>query len=101
MDLRKLEGLIGLAVRARKCIQGSEACAQGIRTGKVLVLLLDPSASANTRKEFSNLCSNYCCPLVILPEAGWLEKVTGTTNRRVIAFSDPGFGQAILKMKED
>ena len=101
MDPKKLEGAVGLALRARKCMQGADACTRGIRSGKARVVLLDPSASENTRKGFADQCAYYGCPLILLPESGWLERVTGTANRRVLAVSDPGLAAMILKEQKE
>ena len=100
MNLPKLRGAIGLAVRAGKCLQGADACQRAVRAGKVRLLLVDPSASENTLHDMRSLCEYYHCPWIMLPQEGLLEDVTGGENRRVLAVKDDGFAQMIRKYTE-
>lgn len=97
MNLKKLEGAVGLAIRAGKCVQGTDACERAVRSGKAKLLLVDPAASDNLKKDTENLCAYYHCPREIIPEAGWLELVTGAENRRTLAITDTGFAGMIRK----
>ena len=101
MNLVKSSGAVGLAIRAGKCVQGADATERAVRAGKAKLVLLDPAASENMQKDTENLCAYYHCPLVRLPEKGWLEQVTGAANRKVLAFTDAGFAKMILKYTEE
>ena len=96
----KLNGAIGLAIRAGKCSQGTEGTEKAVRLKKAKLVLLDPAASENLRKSIENMCLYHHCQWIMLPQAGMLEDISGTANRKVIAVNDHGFAQMILKYTE-
>jgi ribosomal protein L7Ae-like RNA K-turn-binding protein len=100
MDEKKIEGAIGLCIRARLCVRGTDGCERAVRAGKSKLILLDPAASENMRKNFKDLCEYYKSPWIMLPRAGMLESISGTANNKVLAVTDQGFAQMILKYTE-
>jgi len=76
MDEKKLTGMIGLALRARQAVAGTDACRLMIEAGKCGILLLDESAALNTRKRFENLCERRQTRIAVIP-SGLLESATG------------------------
>ena len=80
MDEKKLQGLMGLCVRARQAVFGEDACLKAIRSGECAVLLLDGGASQATRDKYTGSCEHAGVPLVILPE-DLLEIATGRPGR--------------------
>jgi ribosomal protein L7Ae-like RNA K-turn-binding protein len=96
----KLSGAVGLAIRAGKCSQGTEAAEKAVRMKKAALVLLDPAASENLQKSVRDMCQYHHCPWIMLPQAGMLEDISGTANRKVIAVNDHGFAQLILKYTE-
>ena len=100
MSLQRLSGALGLAIRAGKCAQGTDACERAVRSGKARLVVLDPTAADNLRKLVKNMCDYYHCSWIMLPQAGMLEGITGAANRRVLAVNDDGFAQMILKYTE-
>lgn len=51
--------MLGLATRAGAVRFGGGAVADGIRAGKVFLVILSEDASENTKKRFHNSCSFY------------------------------------------
>ena len=94
MNEQKAEGMIGLAVRARQAVAGSDACRIMVRTGKCGVMLMDEETGASSRAKAEELCRKTKTPLVILP-AGLIEKATGMSNR-VMAIRTGSFAEQIL-----
>ena len=79
MNEQRLSGMMGLALRARQAVTGTDACSMMIEAGKCGVLLLDENAGIHTRKKFESLCKNSGTPLVII-SGGMLETATGCTG---------------------
>ncbi|MGI6160851.1 MAG: L7Ae/L30e/S12e/Gadd45 family ribosomal protein [Christensenellales bacterium] len=91
----KALSLLGLAQRAGKVISGSLA-EDAVKSKKAKLLLLDESASNNTRGLYERLCASAGIPLIILPE-GRLTQAIGKM-RKVAAVTDSGFAKNIKKI---
>ena len=98
MNEHKLAGILGLAIRARQAVPGTEASRILIRSGKCGVLLLDAGTGFNTRKKADDLCRKGKTPIVILP-SGLIESATGKSNM-MIAIRKGGFAEQFLQMNE-
>ena len=97
MNEKKLSGMIGLAVRARRAAAGMDSCRILIRSGKCGVLLLDGEAAANTRKKAEELCMQTETPMMILPP-GLIKTATGKNNM-VMAIQKGSFAEELLTIK--
>jgi len=91
----KLNGALGLAIRAGKCTQGTQQVELAVKKGRALLVVLDPGASDNLAKSAKDMCAFYETPLLVLPRAGMLEEITGKENRRILAVTDAGFVKMI------
>ena len=98
MNEKKLSGMIGLAVRARRAAAGMDACRILIRSGKCGVLLLDGEAAANTRKKAEDLCMQTETAIMILAP-GLIKKATGKNNM-VMAVQKGPFAEELLTIKQ-
>lgn len=67
MDKQKLGGMLGLAVRAGQAQLGAGRALDWIRAGKAGMILLDESASDNTKKRFENAGNFHEVDCLILP----------------------------------
>ena len=90
----KVSGLIGLANRARKLSGGAFAVQQCVHRGRAKLVLLDESASENTKDSFKKLCQRQGVPLRSLP-AGELEKILGHPNK-CAAITDENFASPLI-----
>ena len=98
MNEKKLSGMIGLAVRARRAAAGMDASRILIQSGKCGVLLLDGEAAANTRKKAEELCMQTKTAMMILP-AGLIKTATGKNNM-VMAIQKGSFAEELLIIKQ-
>ena len=80
MNVQRVKGMIGLAVRAREACFGDDACRKLIESGKCGVILLDGETGPNTRKKYQELSERNGILLAVLPQ-GLIEEATGRTNR--------------------
>ncbi|MBQ6645891.1 MAG: ribosomal L7Ae/L30e/S12e/Gadd45 family protein [Clostridia bacterium] len=91
----RIDGLIGLANRARKLTSGAFAVQKCIKSGKALLVLLDEGASLNTRSDLTGLCEKARVPLRLLP-AGELERILGD-YRICAALTDVNFARPLIE----
>ncbi len=91
----KAAGLIGLARRAGKLSSGGFTVEKQIKAGRAALVLMDETASENTKKALGRLCENRGVPLKFLPE-GELSRVLNDF-RISAAILDVGFAARILE----
>ena len=73
---KRVQGLMGLCVRARQAVFGEDGCMKSIRSGQCGALLLDAGASAATKEKYRGVCQRAAVKLIELPE-GLLLEATG------------------------
>lgn len=99
MDEKKLQGLLGLSVRARQATFGEDGCLKAVRSGDCAVLLVDAGASKATREKYTGVCQNAKVPLRVLRE-DLLEEATGRPGR-AMAVQQGGLAKQILTILSD
>ena len=92
-------GFLGLCMRAGRIISGQEACVDLIRREEAALVLLDGSASENTRKRILDACHSHSVPAWELGN-GALGRAIGKRGRMVIALKPDGMAQNLLSMLE-
>lgn len=96
--MHKLEGMIGLCVRAGRAAFGSEACTALVRSGRVSLVIVAEDASENTKKLMQDKCKSFHTPRISFGTVASLAKCTGKGKVSVIGIRDAGFAAAILKI---
>lgn len=96
--MHKLEGMIGLCVRAGRTAFGSEQCALLVRSGKVELVIVAEDASENTKKRIRDKCTSFGTPYISFGTVSSLARCTGKGKVSVIGIRDKGFAAAILKI---
>ena len=84
MDKQKLSGLIGLCMRARQLVLGTDMTLRTVRDGRAAVLLMDAGASDNLRKKLKDASAFHHVPLAELPE-GLLDRACGQEGKMAAA----------------
>ena len=88
----KLFNSLGLCRRAGKCQSGEFAAARALKAGKAKLVLLEETASENTRDRFSALCAGRNIPLMLVSEVG---RAIGREGHVVMAVTDIQFANMI------
>ena len=96
--MHKLEGMIGLCVKAGRAAFGSEQCAALVRSGKMPLVIVAEDASENTKKLIKDKCRSFETPWISFGTIASLAKCTGKGKVSVIGIRDSGFAAAILKI---
>lgn len=91
----KLIGALGLAVRARGAVIGQQAVNEAVSRGRARLLIMDPSVSEGSKKQWEALADHVRIPLVVLEEKDLLSQATGRVNARICAVVDPNFVKLI------
>ena len=66
----KMLGNIGLCVRARAVVRGTELVCDALRAGEIKLVLAACDNSANTAKRLHDRCAYYGVRLMVLPVTG-------------------------------
>ena len=91
---------LGLCMRAGRIISGQEACVDLVRTGEAALVLMDASASDNTRKRLTDACHSHDVALYEV-SADALGHAIGKKGRMVIALKRDGMAQKLQSMLEN
>lgn len=94
----KLYNLVGLAAKARYVRVGAYACENAVKRGYVSLVLLNPSASQNTMKDFTNLCKYYNNRIIILENKNMLGRALGKEGIKVAGITDENLAREIIKI---
>ncbi len=88
----KLFNSLGLCRRAGKCQSGEFAAERAAKAGKAKLILLETTASENTKERFLSLCAGRNIPLKLVPEVG---RAIGREGHVVMAVTDIQFANMI------
>ena len=84
----KLNNSIGLAMKAGKIASGDFSVEKAVRSGTAKLVMLDESASENTKKQWRDVCSFRIRAM---------GSAIGKPARMVAAVTDEGFSAMIIK----
>ena len=100
MTENRVISFLGLCMRAGRVISGQEACVDLVRSGEAALVLMDASASDNTRKRLTDACHSHDVPLYEV-SAGELGRAIGKNGRMVIALKPDGMSEKLLTLLKD
>ena len=93
----KILSLIGLAVKAGRCISGEVMTESETKSGKAKLVIVARDASDNTKKKFRDMCKFYRVPICFYGDKDTLGHAMGKEFRASLAILDEGFADGILK----
>ena len=96
----KVLALIGLAMKAGKCVSGETMTESETKSGKAKFVIVAGDASENTKKKFGDMCKFY----KVYGDKDTLGHAMGKEFRASLAILDEGFADGIqreLKNRED
>lgn len=97
MSMNNRLSLLGLAARAGKVVSGEFAVEKSVKSGKTFLVLVAEDASANTKKNFSDMCTYYKVPLYYVGTKEELGRAIGKEYRASLAVTDRNFADAMRK----
>lgn len=96
--MNKLNGMIGLSVKAGKTGFGSEQSVSFVRNGKAKLVIVACDASDRTKKLMTDKCKSYNIQIVEYGTQDELARITGKRRVSVLSVCDRGFADAMLKI---
>lgn len=97
MENERFYRFLGLAARAGEVVFGAQACMDAIKKRKAKLILIDGSASENTKKDFTNACKYYRIEMIVLKEEGLLEKYLSKSGNKIAGIISPNFAKNAVK----
>lgn len=88
--------MIGFAAKAGALAYGANACENGLRSGKVKLVLVDCALTARGRKSLVTFCEAESIPLIDVAPEGTLGKSCGKDNM-IVGVTRNEFADVIFK----
>ena len=95
--MNKLLNYLGLAKRAGKLVQGTDAVLKNLRSRQTHIMFVASDASDATKEKVNKKGLFYNIPVIENYSTDELSKALGEQNIKVIAINDLGFKKAIMK----
>lgn len=95
---KKILSLLGLATRSRNVVSGEFSTEKSVKDGTAKLVIVAGDASANTKKEFTDMCNFYHVPCAILSSKEELGHCMGKELRASLSVTDEGFANSITKL---
>jgi len=91
---------LGIAVRARKIITGTDLTLNGIRSGEVRLVIMASECSPRTKKDLHNKATYYNVPVIDTISGNELKMAIGK-DRKVIGVTDRGFAKRLEEIMDN
>ena len=94
----KVQGMIGLCIRAGKVSYGSDGVKKAIRTKKAKLVLLSDNASERCKKDINDICIYYNVETICDDFADMFYQLTSKALMKVMSINDEGFAREIKSL---
>ena len=95
MHRDKVLSLIGLAMKAGRCISGETMTESETKSGRARLVIIASDASENTKKKFRDMCKFYKVPIYMYGCKDTLGHAMGKEFRASLEILDEGFADGI------
>ena len=92
---KEVLNFIGLMNRAGALVTGTDLVLNGVRSGKVKMVLIDATVSDNTFKKITDKCKFYNVSYIKATSDIDLGMTIGNSNRKIIGITDQKFVKAL------
>jgi|SRR5688572_8783747 ribosomal protein L7Ae-like RNA K-turn-binding protein len=92
---RRVLGLVGLGIRARNVVVGTEQVRMAARKGRLALAVVAPDASPNSLKKLLPLLQAMRVRVVQGPNAEALGSVAGRNSTTAIGITDPSLARGV------
>lgn len=97
---KRIYSLLGLAMKAGKVASGEFMTEKSVKTSLAHLVIVAEDASANTKKNFNDMCTYYHVPIVIFGTKDGLGSALGKELRASLSVNDEGFAKALVQRIE-
>lgn len=100
MKPNKVFSLLGLATKAGRVVSGEFMTEKAVKEGSACLVIVGTDASANTKKNFRNMCEFYRVSCFEYGTKEELGHAMGKEMRASLAVIDAGFAKSLKKHLE-
>lgn len=97
---RKIQGLLGLAQRARRLAIGTDAVAETLKRGEARAVLLACDTPSKTKHRFLQLCQERGFPILEVFDRAGLGQIFGRNKLTVVTIKDASFAEGIIRYSQ-
>lgn len=101
MNDRKILSFIGICMKAGKLVSGEYSVEKAVKSGQAGVVVVAADVSANSRKQYTNMCTFYKVPLFFFSSKEELGQALGKEYRASLAVLDNTMAKALIAKMED
>ena len=94
---KRIYSLLGLAMKAGKIASGEFMTEKSVKSSLARLVIVAEDASANTRKQFTDMCAYYHVPLAFFGTKEGLGAALGKELRASLAVNDAGFAKTLAQ----
>lgn len=99
--LERVYGLLGLARRAGKLVDGQERVLDAVTSKRAALLVVALDAGANGHKKLLDKAATYEVNVFTVPTKSSLGRAIGRAEASAIAVLDPGFAAKLVERFEE
>ena len=99
LNKARLHGLLGMAMRAGKCVSGADGVTAALKKGKVFLVVLAEELTENSMQKLLPHVRRSQAQMARLPQQ-MMGECTGKWNNRVLAITDRQFARGIYEALE-
>ena len=92
---KKALNLLGIATKAGKTASGEFMTEKAVKEGRAFLVLVSEEASVNTKKMFTNMCTDYKVPIYLFGTKEELGHAMGQEFRASLSVEDAGFAKTL------
>ena len=100
MKPNKVFSLLGLATRAGRTASGEFMTEKSVKNKTAALVIVGTDASANTKKNFRNMCEYHKVPICFYSDKESLGHAMGKEMRASLAVTDAGFAKTLNRYLE-
>ncbi len=94
-EIKKALSMLSIAAKAGKVVSGGFMSEKSIQEGNACLVLIASDASRNTKKKFTDKCTYYDVPYIIVSDSDTLGKAIGRQNRTTVTIIDSGLAKQV------
>ena len=96
--IKRIYGLMGLAMKAGKVGYGADMCEEKIKNGEAHLVIIAEDSSSNTKNKFKEFAEKYNIRIIVIGNMEELSASIGKVNKGVFTILDEGFSNKICEL---
>jgi ribosomal protein L7Ae-like RNA K-turn-binding protein len=102
LNLKGMQGYIGIASRQGKAVGGDSACRNALQRGDAVLMLISKAMSEGNKTRMQNLCKITNTPCLLLPEDIPIGEWAGRPDRYcIVIIQNEGLAEEIMRCFKD